>query len=148
MKLLTAGDLVVMSAGTLQDVSGSTDLIKVEFVSSVVGRGLSIGGSGMVHGRARVAFHHLDVRDFNKGEILVIDNTDVDYVEIIRKAAAVITEEGSLDSHAVVIGRRLGIPILIGVRNATGFIRDGEPLSINFHKGMIYSGSRTDELAF
>ena len=71
MKFLTAGDLVVMSAGTLQDVAGSTDLIKVEFVSSVVGRGLSIG-SGIVHGRARVAFHHLDVRDFNEGEILEV----------------------------------------------------------------------------
>jgi pyruvate kinase len=147
MKLLTAGDLVVMSAGTLQDVAGSTDLIKVEFVSSVVGKGLSIG-SGIVHGRARVAFHHLDVRDFNEGEILVIDRTDADYIEVIRKASAVITEESSLDSHAVVIGRRLGIPILIGVHNATGFIRDGEPLSVNFSKGMIYSGSRSDDLAF
>jgi pyruvate kinase len=36
----------------------------------------------------------------------------------------------------------------VGVKNATGFIRDGEPLSINFNKGMIYSGSRTDDLAF
>jgi len=147
MKLLSAGDLVVMSAGTLQDVAGSTDLIKVEFVSSVVGKGLSIG-SGIVNGRARVAFHHLDVRDFNEGEILVIDRTDADYIEVIRKASAVITEDSSLDSHAVVIGRRLGIPILIGVHNATGFIRDGEPLSVNFSKGMIYSGSRSDDLAF
>jgi pyruvate kinase len=147
MKLLTAGDLVVMSAGTLQDVAGSTDLVKVEFVSSVVGKGLSIG-SGIVHGRARVAFHHLDVRDFNQGEILVIDRTDADFIEVIRKASAVITEEASLDSHAVVIGRRLGIPVLVGVKNATGFIRDGEPLSINFNKGMIYSGSRSDDLAF
>jgi pyruvate kinase len=112
-----------------------------------VGKGLSVG-SGIVHGRARVAFHHLDVRDFNEGEILVIDHTDADYIDVIRKAAAVITEESSLDSHAVVIGRRLGIPILVGVRNATGFIRDGEPLSINFSKGMIYSGSRSDDLAF
>ena len=147
MKLLAAGDLVVMSAGTLQDVAGSTDLIKVEFVSSVVGKGLSIG-SGIIHGRARVAFHHLDVRDFNEGEILVIDRTDADFVEVIRKASAVITEESSLDSHAVVIGRRLGIPILVGVKNATGFIRDGEPLSVNFSKGMIYSGSESDDLAF
>ena len=147
MKLLTAGDLVVMSAGTLQDVAGSTDLVKVEFVSSVVGKGLSIG-SGIVHGRARVAFHHLDVRDFNEGEILVIDRTDADYIEVIRKASAVITEESSLDSHAVVIGRRLGVPILVGVKNATGFIRDGEPLSVNFSKGMIYSGSRSDDLAY
>jgi pyruvate kinase len=146
LKLLAAGDLVVMTAGTLQGVAGSTDLIKVEFVSSVVGKGLSVG-QGIVNGRARVAFHYLDVKDFNEGEILVVDRTDADFIDIIRKAAAVVTEESSLDSHAVVIGRKLGIPVMVGVRNATGCIRDGEPLSINFSKGVIFSGSKSDDLA-
>ncbi|MEE3716950.1 pyruvate kinase [Tumidithrix elongata RA019] len=144
-RLVEAGDLVVMTAGTLQGVAGSTDLIKVEFVSSVVGKGLSIG-QGIVNGRARVAFHYLDVKDFNEGEILVVDRTDADFVDIIRKAAAVITEESSLESHAVVIGRKLGIPVIIGVKNATSNIRDGEPLSINFRKGLIYTGSKSDEI--
>ncbi|CAN1208942.1 pyruvate kinase [Tumidithrix helvetica PCC 7403] len=144
-RLVEAGDLVVMTAGTLQGVAGSTDLIKVEFVSSVVGKGLSIG-QGIVNGRARVAFHYLDVKDFNEGEILVVDRTDADFVDIIRKAAAVVTEESSLESHAVVIGRKLGIPIIVGVKNATSNIRDGEPLSINFRKGLIYTGSKSDEI--
>jgi pyruvate kinase len=144
-KLVTAGDLVVMTAGTLQGVAGSTDLIKVEFVSSVVGKGLSVG-QGLVNGRARVAFHYLDVKDFNQGEILVVDRTDADFIDVIRKAAAVVTEESSLESHAVVIGRKLGIPVIVGVKNATKNIRDGEPLSINFGKGLIYTGSKSEDL--
>jgi pyruvate kinase len=144
-KLVAAGDLVVMTAGTLQGVAGSTDLIKVEFVSSVVGKGLSVG-QGIVNGRSRVAFHYLDVKDFNEGEILVVDRTDADFVDVIRKAAAVITEESDLNSHAVVIGRKLGIPVMVGVKNATKNIRDGEPLSINFSKSLIYTGSKSEEI--
>jgi pyruvate kinase len=144
-KLVKAGDLVVMTAGALQGVAGSTDLIKVMFVSSIVGRGMGIG-QGIVHGRARVAFHPLDVKDFNHGEILVVDRTDMEFIDIIRRAGAVITEDGSLDSHAAIIGRKLGVPVMIGVHNATGQIRDGEPLTINFRKGIIYSGSPSEDL--
>ncbi|AFY70441.1 pyruvate kinase [Thalassoporum mexicanum PCC 7367] len=139
-KLLAAGDLVVMTAGTLQGVAGSTDLIKVEIVSAIVGTGLSIG-YGMVSGRARVAHHYLDVQDFHPGEILVVNRTDADFIGIIRKAAAIITEEPSLDSHAVVIGRRLGIPVLAGVSDATIKVRDGETLTVDFPRGIVRSGS-------
>ena len=141
--LLSAGDLVVMTAGTLQGVAGSTDLIKVEYVSAAVGKGLAAVGSGTVQGRARVATTSpRNIKDFNNGEILVVSRTDVDFVDLIRKASAVITEDGSLDSHAVIIGRRLGIPVMVGVNHATTSIRDGQPLSVNFSRGVIYSGSK------
>ncbi len=143
-KLVSAGDLVVMTAGTLQGVSGSTDLIKVEFVSAVVGRGLGVG-SGVVNGRARVAHNYLDVKDFNIGEILVVEHTTLDFIEVIRKASAIITEAANLESHAVVIGRKLGIPVLVGVKDATRKIRDGEPLTVDIKKGLVYSGSRQVE---
>jgi len=144
-KLVRAGDLVVMTAGTLQGVSGSTDLIKVEFVSAVVGKGLGVVGSGITTGRARVAHHYLDVKDFNLGEILVVDTTTSDFIEVIRKASAIVTENASLESHAVVIGRKLGIPVLVGVKDATRKIRDGEPLTVDLQKGLVYSGSRLVE---
>ncbi len=143
-KLVAAGDLVVMTAGTLQGVPGSTDLIKVEFVSAVVGKGLGVG-SGIAMGRARVAYHYLDVKDFHVGEILVVETTTSDFIEVIRKAGAIITENPSLDSHAVVIGRKLGIPVLVGVKDATRKIRDGEPLTVDLQKGLVYSGSKVVE---
>lgn len=144
-KLLNAGDLVVMTAGTLQGVPGSTDLIKVGIVSAIVGRGLGVG-QGMVSGRARVSYNYLDVKDFHEGEILVVRATDSDYVEVIRKASAIITEDSSLDSHAVVIGRRLGIPVLIGVKDVTQNVRDGEPLSVDLRKGLVFSGSASIDI--
>ncbi|OKH39701.1 pyruvate kinase [[Phormidium ambiguum] IAM M-71] len=138
--LVTEGDLVVMTAGTLQGVSGSTDLIKVEVVTAVLGKGTALG-SGSVSGKARVAANSGDVSNFNPGEILVASRTSAEYVDAIRKAAGIITEDESLTSHAAVIGLRLGIPVIVGVKNATQCIRDGAILTLDMQRGLIYSGA-------
>ncbi|HIK33529.1 MAG TPA: pyruvate kinase [Oscillatoriales cyanobacterium M59_W2019_021] len=138
--LLSEGDLVVMTAGTLQGVSGSTDLIKVEVVTAVLGQGVGLG-QGVVSGPARVARSVLELGSFNPGEILVAPHTTADFVEVLRKAGGVITEEDSLTSHAAVIGLRLGIPVIVGVKNATALIRDGAILTLDLHRGLVYSGA-------
>ncbi|PSN12235.1 pyruvate kinase [filamentous cyanobacterium CCT1] len=138
--LLNDGDLVVLTAGTLQGVSGSTDLIKVDVVTAVVGRGVGIGEAS-VSGRARVARNSLDVNDFNDGEILVVPHTSADFVEVIRRAGGIVTEEDSPTSHAAVIGLRLGVPVIVGVKNATEIIRDGSILTLDTRRGLIYSGA-------
>ncbi|MBF2077529.1 MAG: pyruvate kinase, partial [Synechococcales cyanobacterium T60_A2020_003] len=138
--LLSEGDLVVMTAGTLQGVSGSTDLIKVEVVTAVLGKGIGIG-QGSVSGRARVARSGSDVGNFSSGEILVAPKTNADFVEAIRKASGIITEDDSLTSHAAVIGLRLGVPVIVGVKNATTIIRDGAILTLDMQRGLVYSGT-------
>jgi pyruvate kinase len=139
-ELLSEGDLVVMTAGTLQGVSGSTDLIKVEVVTAVLGQGVGLG-QGMVSGSARVAHSVLELGSFNPGEILVAPRTSADFIDVIRKAGGVITEEDSLTSHAAVIGLRLGIPVILGVKNATALIRDGAILTLDLQRGLVYSGA-------
>ena len=137
---LREGDLVVMTAGTLQGISGSTDLIKVDIVTAVLGTGVGIG-EGTVSGRARVAQTGLDVTDFNPGEILVVTHTSADYVEAIRQAGGIVTEDDNLTGHAAVLGLRLGIPVIVGVKNATETIRDGTILTLDTRRGLVYSGS-------
>lgn len=137
--LLAEGDLVVMTAGTLQGVSGSTDLIKVEVVTAILGQGIGLG-QGSVSGRARVASSSIDVSNFSAGDILVAPRTDADFVEAIRKAGGIITEEESLTSHAAVIGLRLGVPVIVGVKKATEIIKDGAILTLDIHRGLVYSG--------
>ncbi|GAB4461710.1 MAG: pyruvate kinase [Elainellaceae cyanobacterium] len=137
---LKEGDLVVMTAGTLQGVSGSTDLIKVEVVTAVLGRGIGIG-QGLISGRARVARSSKEISNFNPGEILVVPNTGAEYLDAIRKAAGIVTEDDSLTGHASVIGLRLGIPVIIGVKDAAQVIRDGTLLTLDIQRGLVYSGS-------
>ncbi len=138
--LLTGGDLVVMTAGTLQGVAGSTDVIKVEIVTSVMGKGHGIG-QGSVSGPARVAHNGADVNNFSSGEILVVTRTNADFVDAIRKATGIITEDPSMTSHAAVLGLRLGIPVIVGVKNATDVIRDGTILTMDVQRGLVYSGA-------
>ncbi|MFN6462783.1 MAG: pyruvate kinase [Nostoc sp. DedVER02] len=140
LKLLSEGDLVVMTAGTLQGISGSTDLIKVEVVTAVLGHGIGLG-QGLVSGRARVANTGMDASNFNPGDILVAPRTSADFVEAIRKSAGIITEEESLTSHAAVIGLRLGVPVIVGVKQATQAIRDGAIITLDLQRGLIYSGA-------
>ncbi|NEO89438.1 MAG: pyruvate kinase [Moorea sp. SIO3G5] len=139
-QLLTERDLVVMTAGTIQGVAGSTDLIKVELVKAVLGQGVGIG-QGSVSGVARVTDTDGDLPNFNHGEILVAPSTNAKFVEVIRKAAGIITEEDSITSHAAVIGLRLGVPVIVGVKNATQLIRDGAILTLDTQRGLVYSGT-------
>ena len=142
-QLLHDGDLVVMTAGTLQGVSGSTDLIKVELVTAVLGHGKGIG-EGVVSGRARVVSKALAVSNFNPGEILVVSSTSADYVDIIRHAGGIVTEDPNHMGHAAVLGLRLGIPVLVGVTNATEIIRDGTIITVDAKRGVISSGATTN----
>ena len=138
--LLAAGNLVVMTAGTLQGVAGSTDLIKVELVKAVLGEGSGIG-QGAISGRARVARAATDINDFNPGEILVASSTNAQFVDIIRQASGIITEEDNITSHAAVIGLRLGIPVIVGFKDATKVIREGAILTVDAKRGLVYSGA-------
>jgi pyruvate kinase len=137
--LVAEGDLVVITAGTLQGVSGSTDLIKIEIVTAVMGQGTGIG-QGSVSGCARVAHTSTELKNFNRGEILVAARTEASYVEAMRKAGGIITEDARMDSHAAVLGLRLGIPVIVGVKNATQIIRDGTMLTLDVRRGLVYSG--------
>ncbi|MGL5064222.1 MAG: PEP-utilizing enzyme, partial [Microcoleus sp.] len=99
-------------------------------------------GLGSVSGLARVARSAADVGNFRSGEILVVENTSADFVDMIRKAGGVVTEEDSLTSHAAIIGLRLGIPVMVGVKNAMRVIRDGTMLTLDMQRGLVYSGAR------
>jgi len=140
MGLLHDGDLVVQTAGTLEGVSGSTDLVKVGIVSAVLGRGTGIG-AGSVSGRVRLASSPEEALRLQSGEILVVRETSADYLEAIRKARGVIAEEEGRQSHAAVIAERLGVPVIVGVANATADLREGEIVTLELQEGVVHRGA-------
>jgi pyruvate kinase len=136
--LLKEGDLVVFSSGT-QGVAGSTDLIKVEIVTAVLGKGKGIGQES-VTGVARMAHSMKDLSAFRTGDILVAKTTDASHLDAIRKAGGIIVEEDSLTCHAAALGLRLGKPVIVGVKDATTSIRDEAVITLDVQRGLIYSG--------
>ena len=144
MGLLHDGDLVVQTAGTLEGVSGSTDLVKVGIVSAVLGRGTGIG-AGSVSGRVRLASSPEEALRLQSGEILVVRETSADYLEAIRKARGVIAEEEGRQSHAAVIAERLGVPVIVGVANATADLREGEIVTLELQEGVVHRGALEED---
>ena len=143
--VLKDGDLCVQTAGTLAGVSGSTDLIKVGIVSAVLGRGTGIG-SGSISGKVRIAHTSSDCARLEPGEILVASDTNADYLDAFREAAAIITECGGEESHAAVIARRLGLNAITGVANATRDLREGEVVTLHIKEGAVHRGTGSNML--
>ena len=100
-------------------------------------KGLGVGYSN-VSGTARVL---LDAqKDINEGDIIVTTSTDIDMISQIKKAAAIITEEGGLTSHAAIVGLNLGIPVIVSAKNATIQIQDGDTITVDAATGTVYKG--------
>ncbi|MBV1756363.1 MAG: pyruvate kinase [Dethiosulfatibacter sp.] len=134
------GDLVVVTAGVPVGVAGSTNLIKVHVVSELLFKKVGVGKETVV-GIARVGSRYDDLSErFNDGDILVVPVTDRELVPLMEKASAVITEEGGLTSHAFIVCMNLGVEVVVGAENATTTINDGEVLTVNGSRGVVYRG--------
>jgi len=73
----------------------------------------------------------------NKDEILVTSMTRVEFVPIIIKAKAIITDEGGIASHAAIVSREIGIPCIIGTKVATKVLKNGDYVEIDTEKGVV-----------
>lgn len=103
--------------------------------------GLAVGEK-IGAGKANVILDVKDIDKFNPGEVLVTTMTDPDWEPIMKRAAAIVTDEGGKTSHAAIISRELGIPAIVGAKNATKVINIGDKITIDCSsgKGKIYSG--------
>jgi len=145
--LLREGDLVVETAGTLEGVSGSTDLVKVGIVSAVLGRGIGIG-TGSVSGRVHLASSPEEADRLENGEILVVRETNAAYLDAIRKAKGVIVEAEGRQGHLASVAERLGVPVIVGVANATLDLRQGEIVTLELVQGVVHRGAQNPHSPF
>jgi pyruvate kinase len=137
---VTLGDIVVITAGVPVGRSGTTNLIKVHQIGEMIAKGQGIG-TQMATGKVVVARTPEEaIAKMTKGAVLVTVSTDKEYMPAFEKAAAVITETGGITSHPAVVGLSLGIPVIVGVDNATKVLKDEMEVSIYPEVGVIYSG--------
>lgn len=138
--LFTYGNKVVITAGVPVGVSGTTNLMKVHVIGNVIAQGQGIGRH-FAYGKTVVTNDAKDAQArFQAGDILVTTATDKDLVPFMEIAGGVITEEGGLTSHAAVVGLSLGIPVIVGVSNATTKMKNGEDITLDASTGTIHQG--------
>jgi len=92
-------------------------------------------GSKIVSGKARIIPNVLQIKDFKPGEILVTRLTDPDWEPIMKIAKAIITEEGSRVCHAAIVSRELGIPAIVGAKQAIKILKNNQVVTVDCSGG-------------
>jgi pyruvate,water dikinase len=102
-------------------------------------RGLG-ASPGRATGIVRVLESPNDEAAMKSGEILVTHMTSPDWVPIMRRAAAIVTDSGGMTSHAAIVARELGLPCIVGARDATRVLADGNTVTVDGSAGTVVAG--------
>lgn len=112
-----------------------TELNKVDIaVKELKG---AVACKGFARGRVRIASQPSETRALVSGEILVCPMTNPDYVPAMRRAGAIVTDEGGLLCHAAIMSREFGKPCVIGTKIATQVLKDGDLVEVDANNGMV-----------
>lgn len=132
-----SGELVVITAGVPLGIPGTTNILKVQVVGNVLVSGKGINKK-TAYGNVCVAADMNDIeRSFTEGCILVTPNTDNSMMEVLKKAAAIITEDSDENSHAEIVGLTLDIPVIVGAKNACYILKSGTRVKVDSEKGIV-----------
>lgn len=135
--IVKQGDLVVVTAGVPVGIAGTTNMIRVRQVGGSLLNAVGIG-EGKASGPLCVCRTLEEIEEkFHPGDILVVPYTTNQELAYIRKAAAVICEEASTESHAATVGLTLELPVLVGAEGATRRLRDGMKVSVDCARGIV-----------
>ena len=105
-------------------------------------RGLG-ASPGRVSGRVRILDSPAEGESLRQGEVLVATMTNPDWVPVLRRAVALVTDGGGMTCHAAIVSRELGVPCIVGTRNATETLRDGMLVTIDGARGVVLEGDAT-----
>lgn len=90
-----------------------------------------------IKGKVQLIFNSEEIKKFVPGSILVTPMTSVEYLPAMKQAVAIITDEGGLTCHASIVARELGVPCIIGTKNATEIFKDGDMVEVDATRGVV-----------
>ncbi len=100
-------------------------------------RGTVASKGGVVKGVARIILGPSDFSRFEEGDILIANETTPDFVPLMKKATAIVTDTGGITSHAAIVSRELKVPSVIGTKIATKVFKDGDVVEVDTDSGTI-----------
>ncbi len=95
---------------------------------------------GIATGRVAIIQSVKDSGSVKEGDILVAKMTNPDMVPAMRRVKGIITDEGGMTCHAAIVSRELGTPAVVGTKKATTMLKDGQIVTIDGDKGIVYEG--------
>lgn len=140
------GELFIVQARpeTVQSQKSTTVLksFQLQEQSEVLITGRSVGAA-IGKGKARVILDASKINLFQAGEVLVTNKTDPDWEPIMKKASAIVTNQGGRTCHAAIIAREMGIPAIVGCGNSTDVLKTNQEITVSCSEGdegRVYRG--------
>ncbi len=138
--IIRDGDMTLITAGVPFGVPGTTNLMKVHVVSEILCTGQGVG-KGHARGRVRFLRELEDVKKIEPGEIIFAWGLDEGLAVAAEASAGVVAVDGGMTSAAAIAALTFGIPAVVGVDDAMEAVREGEMVTIDAMRGIIYRGS-------
>lgn len=138
--LVNEGDLLVVTAGVPVGMSGTTNTIEVVTVGQILVKGLSLLKKDTTGRIVKALTAEEAGRKVQQGDILVTKQTDKGFIPALRKAGAVVTEEGGLTSHAAIVALEFRIPCIVGATGAMELLEDGIIATVDGSRGVVFRG--------
>ncbi len=91
-------------------------------------------------GPVRIVHRVADLHRVKRGDVLVTEMTNPDFVPAMRRAAAIVTDRGGRTSHAAIVSRELGIACVVGTETATSVLKQGRIVTVDGRNGKVYQG--------
>lgn len=129
-----SGKEVVLVGKELDDVIDKLLAREVSEAKELTGR---IACQGKVIGIAKIVVEPKDINKVGEGDILIAPETSPDFVVGMKKAAGVVTELGGITCHAAIVSREFNIPCIVGVKNATIVLKDGDKIEVDANNGVV-----------
>ena len=127
-------ELLYADGAEAKDLYASYVREKAEDVNEF--RGVVVN-TGKTTGRARVISSPREIECVQDGDILVTTMTSPEYIVGLRRASAVVTDEGGMTCHAAIVSRELGIPGIVGTKIATHVISEGDQVEVDANRGVV-----------
>lgn len=138
--LINVGDLVVLTAGVPVGQSGSTNMIRVQVVGDILLSGTGIG-KGSAIGTVCIADTLTNLKQrFTDDCILVLKSAEPEFISYMKRAKAIVAEESGLTSEAAIIALTLGLPAVIGAKNATKILKNNDTVTVDSNRDTIFRG--------
>ncbi len=136
-----AGQLFVTQARPVTTIKETTSEYNEELGAAPVLLSGSPASPGMGSGPVKILTDANQIDKILKGDVLVAEMTTPDFVPAMKRAAAIVTDQGGRTSHAAIVSRELGIPCIVGSTRATSVLKEGQIVTVDGSSGKIYAGN-------
>jgi len=162
VKILRLGKLLELHYGKPQDVEwaieddsdpylvqtrpitvlyeGGADKSEETGKREIIVKGLG-ASPGMASGKVKILQSTEELDKVKEGDVLVTTMTNPDMVPAMKRAVAIVTDEGGMTCHAAIVSRELGIPSIVGTRDGTSLLKEGRDITVDGSRGIVYEGS-------